>query len=211
MSFKQSVERGLNVSLSTERGHQLAKDRITLMWREQYSYDQASKLYPWANNMVVPDIAFQLGPFDTTTYEKDVDVVVFLRNDKESVLTEYRNNHTKIEQIFDRLTGGKRKVSFRVVDWNRLGELFGKGKYFTENALKLVSMGNVIVCDRLHAFILSYLAGVPIVYIDQSTMKITKTTGVAFDAWEGCHDSATAQWERAEDVPDALERAMKYL
>mmetsp|Transcript_11478 Transcript_11478/g.21959 ORF Transcript_11478/g.21959 Transcript_11478/m.21959 type:complete len:507 (+) Transcript_11478:208-1728(+) len=210
-ALRQGVERALHTSLETADGLELARQRVALMWREQYSYDQAEKVYPWANNMIVPDIAFQLGPFDTTKHEKTVDVVIFLRKDKESVLKEYRNNSTKIEQVFDKLTGRQKKVTFRVVDWHDSQELFGEDQYFTENTLKLISMGKVIVCDRLHAFISSYLAGVPIVYIDQVSMKITKTTEVAFDTWEGCQDGATAQWERAQDIPDALERAMKYL
>jgi exopolysaccharide biosynthesis predicted pyruvyltransferase EpsI len=52
------------------------KDKVILTWREQKSYEQALIFYPFVQNRLVPDIAFQLGPFAPirTTPELQVDL-----------------------------------------------------------------------------------------------------------------------------------------
>ena len=38
--------------------------RVVLTWRERYSYDRARQLLPFVTHLLVPDMAFQLGPYD---------------------------------------------------------------------------------------------------------------------------------------------------
>jgi hypothetical protein len=79
--------------LDTPEGLELAHSKVIFTWREQESYEEAQKVYPFVRNMVVPDIAFQLGPFAPIRKrpKKLVDVLVFLRADLESKVKSIRN------------------------------------------------------------------------------------------------------------------------
>ena len=60
-----------------------------LTWRSQSSYEEGVTLYPYADNPLVPDIAFQLGPYEA--YPPQKDLVILLRKDKESIMQAYRD------------------------------------------------------------------------------------------------------------------------
>ena len=40
----------------------LAQSKLIFTWREEGSYEEAKRLYPFVTNKLVPDIAFQLDP-----------------------------------------------------------------------------------------------------------------------------------------------------
>jgi exopolysaccharide biosynthesis predicted pyruvyltransferase EpsI len=188
-----------------------AKSRVLLCWREVESYQQAELLYPFVTNLLVPDIAFQLGPYDRpppTT--PTLDLVLLLRDDHESTQRGYRNK-AAVRSLLSTIPGANR-LSFRIVDWDDRLELFESDNiFFSETSIQLLSMGRVVICDRLHAAILCYLAGIPFVYLDQVSGKITKSLNVAFDSDPICRDSETAMWFRAENVTHALETAFAFL
>jgi exopolysaccharide biosynthesis predicted pyruvyltransferase EpsI len=109
------------------------------------------------------------------------------------------------------MPGGK-GLSFTIVDWNSRLAMFNSTNYlFTDTAIQLLSFGKVVICDRLHAAILSYLTGLPFVYINQSTGKLEKTLRVAFESWEGCQDGETSMYARAQNLQDALGKAIQFL
>jgi hypothetical protein len=97
--------------------------------------------------------------------------------------------------------------------------------FFTKTAIELLSLGKVVVCDRLHAAILSYLVGLPFVYIDQVSGKITKTLSVAFQKDSGnattivdstdirlnCMDGDTGQWAKVTSLDGALAKAVEFI
>jgi pyruvyl transferase EpsO len=191
---------------------------MTFLWREQYSFDQASELYPTADNVLFPDIAFQLGPYapmhPPRLSANTVDILVFMRLDKESV--EQSNRHdTSIRFILTSLAGPEnaQKISFRIVDWKDQMDIFETDDWlFSELSIQLLSLGHVLICDRLHASILAYISGIPFVYIDQMTGKISKTLGVALNSGlEGCSDGDTSAWAKASDLTEALQMAVNYL
>jgi exopolysaccharide biosynthesis predicted pyruvyltransferase EpsI len=62
------------------------------------------------------------------------------------------------------------------------------------------------IVDRLHAGILSYLSGLHFIYIDNVYGKLTKTLTTAFEGREEC-----ALWERADNLFDAVQKALVYL
>ena len=72
-------------------------------------------------------------------------------------------------------------------------------------------MGKVIIADRLHATILAYLSGVPVVYIDQVTGKISKTLDVAFSSIDSCRDAEATKLIRAFNFTHALELAARLV
>ncbi len=69
----------------------------------------------------------------------------------------------------------------------------------------------MVVCDRLHAAILAYLPGLPSVYIDQVSGKITKTLGTAFDGMGDCMDGEKAMWAKAGSLEEALTKAAELI
>jgi polysaccharide pyruvyl transferase WcaK-like protein len=215
--------------LNTSVGRALASSRVSLAWREHESYELALKLYPFANNVLSPDIAFQLGPYQALPPSSEgpksqsntqVDFVLFLRDDKESVLAKFRNSSSirrLLKPLGKKSGGARRRYTFQIVDWNdRLGRFVspsGHSRDFlnTETAIRLLSLGRVVICDRLHASILAYLSGLPFVYIDQKTAKITKGLQVAFESDPICQDRAKAMWESAETLESALSIAADFL
>jgi exopolysaccharide biosynthesis predicted pyruvyltransferase EpsI len=207
--------RGQDASvLDTKEGRNRSMSRVVFTWREHESYEVALKRYPFVKNLMVPDIAFQLGPYAPMPPKEDdippLDIVVFLRDDKESTYMPQRNKQA-IDKILSSVDGGDR-VSFSIVDWEDRLERFQSSDYFfTDTSIQLLSMGRVVVCDRLHAAILAYLSGLPFVYINQSTGKISKTLRVAFDSWDGCRDGESAMWARADNLTHAFELATGFL
>ena len=201
-----------DVSLSNMSVVEYVRSRVTFTWREHESYDHAVQLYPFVNNLLVPDIAFQLGPYaPIPPAAKDgVDLVLFLRDDIESTQQEQRNR-AAVQQLIDGIPGTQ-GVSFTIVDWpNRLEMFHSKDYFFTDTAIQLLSLGKVVICDRLHAAILSYLTGLPFVYINQSTGKVEKTLRVAFESWDGCQDGEISMHARAQNLHEALTKAIQFL
>jgi exopolysaccharide biosynthesis predicted pyruvyltransferase EpsI len=227
-TMKNSIAAGLNLtSTSTtttttsfwnesEAVKQQVASRVTFAWREVKSFEAASKEYPFATNLLVPDIAFYAGPFQQQpTPEKEsiqLDLLVFLRSDKESVVASKRNNQS-IQDILNGVPGGGGSdLKFLIADWDTRFAMWPSDDFlFTDSAIQLLSLGRVVVCDRLHAAILCYLSGIPFVYIDQATGKVNKTLSVAFDSWEGCNDGETAMWARAQSLEEALALAVGFL
>lgn len=214
--IKESISKGLQVNLDTESGRELAMSKVIFSWREKESYTQALELYPFVNNVVLPDMGFQLGPFNGTNGiqdEQKVDVVLFLRKDGESVLGGYRNDLSYIAKLLQKASRNGRELTFKIVDWHDRLKLFDTKRdfVFSHDAIQLVSMGKVIVADRLHATILAYLSGVPVVYIDQLTGKISKALDVAFGVWDGCRDAKAGKWAQASNFSHALELAAGFV
>ncbi|GAX21541.1 hypothetical protein FisN_6Hh432 [Fistulifera solaris] len=199
-------------SLETEIAKQESASRVVFSWRERKGYNEALKEYPFATNLLVPDIAFHLGPYERRiTKEKEalqLDIVFFLRTDKESVIS---SSHDDIRSMLNALEGGD-DLRFGVFDWNTRFALWPSDDFlFTESAIQMLSLGKVVICDRLHAAILSYLSGIPFVYIDQATAKISSTLEVAFESWEGCKDGETAMWAQAQTIEEAVQVATGFI
>jgi exopolysaccharide biosynthesis predicted pyruvyltransferase EpsI len=195
-------------ALDTEEGLKYAKSRAIFMWREKESHEEALGLYPFVSNMVVPDMAFQLGPYAPIRNhpEEMVDIVIFLRKDHESKIDSTRDSYS----IRSRLPKGD--LTFKIVDWSDRLKIFDTTDYFfTNSAIELLSLGKVVVCDRLHAAILAYLSGIPFVYIDQVSGKITKTLSAALDTLDGCMDGERSKWGKANNLEEAFTLASKMI
>lgn len=205
--------------LSTKRGKMMARSQVIFTWREVESYQRATQLYPFATNLLVPDIAFQLGPYErlpaTATFNGkytnyQYDIVILMRDDKESLLGRDRSAG-RVQELLFGIAGGSH-VTFTIVDWgSRLSLFQSKDVFFTRTSIQLISMGRIVVCDRLHASILAYLTGMPFVFIDQFTGKISKTLNVALGLEDGCADGGVAKWARARDLKHALQLATRFV
>lgn len=170
--MRQSIMQGLGLSELKPEHMRNIHDRLTFTWRERASYDIAKELYPFARNMIVPDIAFQLGEFQPKRPRKDllVDILLFLRRDMESNLEEPLRQNLQMGITMMIKDGGENKT-FQIVDWDH---------FDVPSGIELLALGKVAIVDRLHAGILSYLSGLHFIYIDNVYGKLTKTLTTAF-------------------------------
>jgi exopolysaccharide biosynthesis predicted pyruvyltransferase EpsI len=190
------------------------KHRVIFTWREQSSYDIAQKLLgDVLTNLLVPDIAFQLGPYDSVFFQQQqprpvVDILVLLRHDHESVYAEYRNRQT-FRALLESIPGAE-AMTFSIVDWkDRYDRFHDDYKFFSETAIQLLAQGTIVICDRLHAAILAYLSDLSFIYLDQESGKIHKTLSVAFRL---CETSVIDErMSRAHNMSDAVTQAVQRL
>ena len=108
--------KNIAVQVKTEK----IKERIILTWRQPDSYESGSILYPLADNRLVPDVAFMIGPLNETDAwtkkeKEQVDFLFLLRSDKESPHFSKRNVEI-LRKILDNNTRTK-DLTFDVVDW----------------------------------------------------------------------------------------------
>jgi len=216
--MKENIAAGLGLSspsaLNKNPGKKESQSRLIFTWREEESFEKAKKLYPFADNRLMPDIAFQIGPYapirptDLDSLELK-DIMLLLRDDHESTVLQDRSEYS-IQEMLEKNPKGK-GITFVMADWPKRLDIFGlstnpvlKEYLFSDSAIKLLSLGRVVVGDRLHAAVLAYLSGLTVVYIDQKTKKISKTLGVAFESLDKCRDGKASRWFRAETLEEAL-------
>uniref|UniRef100_A0A7S2PNK8 Polysaccharide pyruvyl transferase domain-containing protein n=1 Tax=Skeletonema marinoi TaxID=267567 RepID=A0A7S2PNK8_9STRA len=204
--IKQNVLKGLGLSEfelnNSADAMSSVRERLIFTWREKSSFQIAKQLYPFAHNMIVPDIAFQMGEFHPKRPREDllVDILLLLRNDQES------NIGSRSDEAVSLAIGSKNKT-FRVADWDDRLQLFGDSNHLNvDTAVELLGLGKIVIVDRLHAGILSYLSGLDFIYIDNISQKLTKTLSTAFERREECH-----LWERADSLYNAIQQALEYL
>jgi len=149
-----------------------------------------------------------------------VDILLFMRTDYESQVGTAemkeeggRRSNEYWRYYLDNLPDGKGKgVTFRIVDWVDRYDIFqDQFSLFSQTSVDLLHMGRVVIADRLHASILSFVSDVPFVYVDQRTKKISSTLGVAFSTWEGCRDQDTLMYHDADTFEDGIDRALNMM
>lgn len=213
--IRDSIVTGLGFSSSTTTTLdrelvEIAKERVIFCWRERLSYERGVEHFPLVTNLLVPDIAFQLGPYKSLPATSDMatDLLLLLRNDHESVYTTYRSRQA-FRDILQSVPGASH-LTYSIVDWSdRLYRFDSKDIFFTDTSIQLLSLGRIIICDRLHAAILAYLAGLPFIYLDQLSGKITKTLDVAMESDASCHKDTN--WRRARNLSHAVSQAVGLL
>ena len=118
---------------------------------------------------------------------------------------------------------GKPNITFKIVDWDDRKATFQlnpapktKNLEFDmpiriASASSLLSSGKVIISDRLHGSIYSFLMHKPHVYIDQVSKKVSLTREVAFGVDEKCRDRQKLGYRAASDLEDAVRKAVVLL
>ena len=175
-----------------------------------------------------------IGPLEETTAwskkKEKVDILFFLRRDKESKYKQYRHL-TKIRNILEE-TPLTAQLSFDLVDWwdngnyldttlkNPADPLFehkvineGKFDYMAmfRRSIAMFSSSRVVITDRLHASIFAFLLHKPHVYLDQSYGKIRLTREVAFNTSTFCQDRDRLRFDQAEDIRQAVSMAAEMV
>ena len=162
---------------------------VTLMWRDRQSFDESLTLFPEVRSILVPDAAFCLFPLrqPQVTLRSKERVALLARMDREgSGLADAINRAVipvrdwecvKVEKAARRLLGFaiKRERSTPGRPRMRLrGRLFYAYAHLNaRSAARQLKSSDVVVVDRLHAWILSVLLNVPHVVVDTRYGKIS--------------------------------------
>ncbi len=203
--------------------------RLVLSFRQANQIQSAKSFYTHADVRLVPDIAFMIGPLLSSktiwTAKKNeidvpsVDMIFLLRKDKESSM-----DCTSVERALKtlRLTNPSlerrlKNLTYQVSDWEGYEDVYQVRNFKEDDAMlkveagrNLLSLGKVVVTDRLHSSILALLMHKPHVFIEQSYGKISNTRNTAFAASEHCNED-TLMFHQSYDLEDAIESALKFL
>jgi exopolysaccharide biosynthesis predicted pyruvyltransferase EpsI len=198
-----------------------SRERLIFLWRQEDSFKAASKLYTFADNRVVPDVAFWTGPHIphnsvTERSHENVDVMLILRNDVESTLTDQDRSEENVRELLDTISPGK-TITFKVTDWKDMRLMRG-GFHSTpeyslkiESGVRLLSSGTVVITDKMHGSVLSFLSLKPVFYIDQSYGKIKGVWNGATAGLEECSDERAMRVFPTTGLKDSLFQAVRYL
>jgi pyruvyl transferase EpsO len=161
---------------------------VTLMWRDRKSFDASRTLFPEARSVLVPDAAFCLFPMrlPRATLRTKERIGLLARKDREgSGLADAVNGVVPVrdwECVFvekairrllrfaierERSAPGRPRMRLRA----RL--FYAYAHLNARSAARQLKSSNVVVVDRLHAWILSVLLNVPHVVVDTKYGKIS--------------------------------------
>ena len=193
--------------------NRFSSSNITLTWRQHDSYEFALKNYPHVKNLEIPDMVFQLDVV-SSTISAEVDVAILLRTDQESTV-----GTISAEILCDEFR--LRNISCMTISWLSpsvypLSVNNGIREYLDSVLLQatgVVSKGRVVISDRLHGAVVSYLSGRGVVYLEN---KSRKTQGVLSTAFSGLStncslDSDSSILPASNDVSDIVNKTITVL
>ncbi len=162
---------------------------VTLMWRDRQSFEKSLTLFPEVRSILVPDAAFGLFPLrqPQVTLRAKERVALLARKDREGSGLADAVNGTVVpvrdwECVFvekaarrllrfaierERSAPGRPRMRLRRRLFYTYAHLNGR------SAARQLKSSNVVVVDRLHAWILSVLLNVPHVVVDTKYGKIS--------------------------------------
>lgn len=167
---------------------------LTLLIRDHAGVARTRELFPTANVIFCPDMAFGYGTVKTDSM--DYDAVVLRRNDSESLEGAERftmhpsGSHidldwglTGVARLKDRLLHIPGAVTKRIpalaVPLHPIQKKAYKAiaENNVQNAVRILSRGRLIVTNRLHATVLAALMSKPVVAMDNANGKISAIIG----------------------------------
>ena len=137
--------------------------RLTFLYRDRDSYNIGKKLFPRARPLLMPDMAFQIGPVNRFLRPTH-DIMWLKRTDSESPKYSIPNNTQGYDIIVQDWLSWKTPKGSAILEDSFI---------MTANGMLFLQRGRVVVTDRLHGHILSTLCGIPHVVIDPVNHKTT--------------------------------------
>lgn len=170
ISFPQSVfyEQSLVGQLKRIAYIRLCKKcrNLTIVAREKISYDTYKAMFgDSVHIMLTPDIVFSLKHI---TEEKKSNGCVFVfRDDKEKLLTDEQQM-----QITEKI-----KKNYEIITYSDTCNVKIEGNGYQElmDFLRMLEKHELVITDRLHGMILSYIAHTPCIVLDNNNHKIMST------------------------------------
>ena len=169
---------------------------VTVLLRDQWSYDYCKEHFPTNKLYLVPDMAFGIEhQFASFVKLPLYDIVWIERNDQETPIGNDIFIPNQISYIKEDWSANwQSPVGANLVDWTYM---------MVQNAALYLSRGRVVVTDRLHGFILSTIADKPVIIIDNRIKKISHFV----NTW--CPGLKNYQW--ANSKQEALQKALILL
>lgn len=176
--FPQSVyfsqdEFGRKYMLDMKSEYSKFKD-LDVFFREKKSFEISNTFF-FGKKFLVPDIVFSLGDSlskfkNYSGIRKENKVLFLIRNDKERKIE--NDFYHKIVQYVERK--GRKVIKsdtfidkIRVTDENRL--------FYLRKIFREIGNSSLVVTDRLHGMIFSYLIGIPTIVLENNNHKIFST------------------------------------
>jgi len=212
---------------------------LKFSFRQKNSYDSAIKFYGSSvTNIVTSDTAFVLGvlrPQGKDCKENVYDVVIQLRKDHETLFDfgeaskasnntedKFENNisvrlcHYLIAKGVARTCQPISWLTPKITDLDRSKGMPEFLASCLKQAVGVLSLGRVVVTDRLHGTIVSYLAGKNIVYVENKSNKTTGVLSTAFSS-PGIQQQCISQKAgilqarpNFEDIADKVQYLLKF-
>ena len=135
---------------------------LILMAREEMSFKKMKKQYPNCQVLLTHDIVLSLNY--TNAYKRSNTIGLCLREDKEKVI-----DQDLVEKINKTCKNAKKisttkNLKYRVTNIDR--------KELVENTLKEFAENKLVITDRLHGMIFSYITNTPCICMPNSTGKV---------------------------------------
>ena len=186
----------------------------TLFWRDEPSFKLALELYPNADNVVVPDIAFIIGPIRhkfATTGAHPVDLLISIRAE------ESRGGFERNAKIVRQALATTPQITYKITTgWDdaQLDRFTNNSDWSSRMYIgaTLLNKGRIVIADKLHVAIVSMLFGIPIIYIDNIYNKSSNVLSNAFSTSADCRrDVLKTAVTHANNFEDALKHAVLLL
>lgn len=147
---------------------------LCIVTRENHSYRLSKQYFPRAQNLLTPDIVLSLYPIRTEG-EKQYDILLCLRSDREKRLD--KEDEAKIS------TYCKSRGRWIEADMIMREGFHTKDRYeILEKRWKLFAQSRVVITDRLHGMIFSYLTGTDCIVFSNYNHKVRGT----YEWLKGC-------------------------
>jgi pyruvyl transferase EpsO len=192
--FPQTVKYLDDAFLERDKEIFANQSQVTLLARSEASLVTFKEHFPRNPSFICPDAAFVIGPLLPNLAPK-FDILFLLRIDEEKALTD-----TLLHSSFELLD--QAGLSYTQVDWYdwRQASPFGPDyeptvpedtysnlpSYRLQASNNLLSLGRLIVTDRMHAMILSLLMHKPVIGLDNSYGKLSGLKSSFLDGVESC-------------------------
>jgi exopolysaccharide biosynthesis predicted pyruvyltransferase EpsI len=192
--FPQTVKYLDNTFLERDKEIFANHSQMTLLARSEASLVTFKEHFPRNPSFLCPDAAFMIGPLLPNLSPK-YDILFLLRIDEEKALTD-----TLLEAAFQVLDeAGLRYARVDWYDW-RQASPFGPDyapsvpedtyanlpSYRLQASNNLLSLGRIIITDRMHAMILSLLMHKPVIGLDNSYGKLSGLKSSFLDGVDSC-------------------------
>ena len=143
-------------SVSSYRKH----PRLTMLFREKMSFQRMKNASPEINCYLVPDIVMTL---NCRTATKRTGVILSLRNDKESYLTD--DQRSEIRSLVRSRDKHALEIDTCIKADDNLELSFQKLIRYYQNA-------GMVITDRLHGMIFAFITGTPAIVLPNNNGKI---------------------------------------
>lgn len=139
---------------------------LTMLAREEVSYNKMCELFPKANIKLTPDVVMTLGKRRDSERKG---VVFCLRNDKEKSAQSQKADELRIEAA---------NMGISVVDYDthidKEHMSLAVRKEELDKIWNIFSSAQLVVTDRLHGMVFAYITGTPAIVFPNSNFKVEK-------------------------------------